>query len=52
MREWEQRYTRQIQGYATCELVEPLGATAIKSQIEPIVELHDRLCCHEGKPLA
>ncbi len=52
MRDWEQTYGRGIANYATCELVEVLGATEIQSQIEPLVELHDRLCCSEGKPLA
>jgi hypothetical protein len=52
MRAWQQRYTREIQHFATCELIESLGSPEIESQIAPIVELHDRLCCHEGKPLA
>ena len=52
MRDWEQRYTREIRDFATCQFIESLGAPEIESQIAPIVELHDRLCCHEGKPLA
>lgn len=52
MREWEQTYNRGIEGYATCEFIEALGQTEIESQISAMVELHDRLCCHAGKPLA
>lgn len=52
MREWEQSYAEGTQAYATCEFVESHGAAEIESQIAPIVELHDRLCCDAGKPLA
>lgn len=52
MREWEQTYNRGTEGYATCEFLETIGSTEIESQIAPFVELHDRMCCAAGKPLA
>ena len=52
MRDWEQVYRRCIEGYATCELLESLGTQEMHPQIAPIVELHDRLCCQAGRPLA
>ena len=52
MREWEQAYNRGIEGYATCELLQILGPSEMDPQIESIVQLHDQLCCSDGKPLA
>lgn len=52
MRQWEQTYTRGIEAYSTCEFVEAFGSPETEAQISTIVELHDRMCCHVGKPLA
>ena len=52
MRDWERDYNRTVDEFATCEFLESLGSSEIESQIEPIVELHDRLSCRPGKQLA
>lgn len=52
MREWERTYNLGIEGYATCEFVDAFGSAEIGSQIGPIVQLHDQLCCKDSQPLA
>jgi hypothetical protein len=41
MREWESRYDRASQGYATCQFVEEFGSGAEHPDIAPLRALHD-----------
>ena len=52
MHAWVEDYSEQAAGFGTCELVETLGSPDVHSRIAPLVELHDKLCCQPGLPLA
>jgi hypothetical protein len=53
MREWEGRYARASEGYATCELLEEVGGGADHPEITPLLRLHDEHTrVGSGLPLA
>lgn len=52
MRDWERTYSRGSEEYATCEFLDAFGSPEIDSQIAAMVDLHDRLTCDAGRPLA
>jgi hypothetical protein len=51
-REWEQEYHRQANRCATCQLVDSPGNTDIHEDVQPVLEMHDRLTMLDGAPLA
>jgi hypothetical protein len=53
MREWEARYARASQGFATCALLEELGSGAEHPDAGPLLRLHDEHArVGSGLPLA
>lgn len=42
-RQWERRYEGAIAEYATCKLVKQFGTGECHPDVEPVLELHDRL---------
>ena len=51
-RQWQQQYTNQIQGYATCKLLEVVGSRSGNDEIQQIVDYHDRHALNPSAPLA
>lgn len=51
---WTEDYDRKSQGYAACRWVADSGSGVIHPEVQPVVELHDRLtkACQTGLPLA
>lgn len=53
MQAWRREYDREIQNWATCHLVETLGAAQMNYEASTIVEIHDRISrVGSGLPLA
>ena len=46
-RQWEQRYDGAIAQYTTCRLIRQFGTDQRHPDVEPILDLHDRLSCSE-----
>ncbi|MBN1439348.1 MAG: hypothetical protein JW929_08070 [Anaerolineales bacterium] len=52
-RRWEKQYETAASQFATCSLVKQIGALHVHTDVEPILELHDRATRVEsGLPLA
>ena len=53
MREWERRYDRASEGYASCQLLEEVGSGAEHPEVAPLRALHDEHTrVGSGRPLA
>ncbi|MBI4674173.1 MAG: hypothetical protein HY741_21220 [Chloroflexi bacterium] len=51
--EWERRYDRAIAAYAVCQFVNHFGPTQVHPDIQPILNLHDRVSgVDAARPLA
>jgi hypothetical protein len=51
--EWQSAYLQCQSTFATCRFVEEIGPTGVHPEIEPVIELHDRLTrCQEPLELA
>jgi hypothetical protein len=52
-RKWQEKYGRASSAYSVCQFMKALGSGKIHSEIAPVLELHDRMCCsRENKKLA
>lgn len=52
-RKWQEKYGRASSAYSVCQFMKALGSGKIHSEIAPVLELHDRMCCsREHKKLA
>jgi hypothetical protein len=50
---WEAQYAANQEKYATCRLLGTIGNLRVHPELEPIIQLHDRLTrCQEDLPLA
>jgi len=50
---WCERYARAIEPHATCRFLESVGERAVRPELAPLIELHDRVTrCGEPLPLA
>jgi hypothetical protein len=51
--QWQSEYLERQSGYATCRFLGTMGPETVHPEIEPVVELHDRLTrCDEKLELA
>jgi hypothetical protein len=51
-RKWEESYHRRANRFATCEFVGSFGNVSIHDDVQPILEIHDRLTMQQGAILA
>ncbi len=51
-RKWEEYYHRRANLYATCEIVGDFGAARVDDEVQPILDIHDRLTLQAGTVLA
>ena len=50
---WQEKYSQASSAYGVCMLTKVLGGGKIHSEVSPVLELHDRMCCsRENKKLA
>jgi hypothetical protein len=50
---WESEYTACQESYATCRFLGTVGADRVDADIQPLIELHDRMTrCQQPLPLA
>ncbi len=51
-RKWEENYHRRANRYATCEIVGSFGDASVHADVQPILDIHDRLTLQPGAVLA
>ncbi|MEM6655553.1 MAG: hypothetical protein AAF596_07110 [Planctomycetota bacterium] len=52
-RQWRSNYEKRAERFSTCRFVEWLGPNDVLPELEPLIELHDRLTrCDADAPLA
>lgn len=51
--EWIEQYQTVAKDYAACEYISTIGGGEVHSLVEPVLEIHDRLCqVTSGRPIA